>query len=253
LCDDYGYYSTNDNNFTGPTGAGFEFAKVSDEEGFIVFVMIDYDSSGYTLTLTRGKGTLTIPDPAPADPEPVEPVEPEEPQEPEDPADAGPAPGEVDIIVPAMLAGGTTVEEVESSLADPDIKVVDHTGNSFTYRMTEAKQQQMIESTKQETEDIIIEIYQSEAYIGIEDIEYSDDFSEINFIVTEEFFADDNVGLNFIGLLAVGFTAPKVQVYEGKGFDSKSTITLTDAASGEVLRTIMAPDEIISLFGETEE
>jgi len=55
-----GFVMITDNDFTGPTGTGFEFARRSVEEGYIVMARIDYDTSGYTLTFTRGTGTLTI-------------------------------------------------------------------------------------------------------------------------------------------------------------------------------------------------
>jgi len=59
LMDDYGFYETSPHDFTGSSGRGFEFAKESVEDGFIVIVEIDYDRSGYTITILRGKGTLT--------------------------------------------------------------------------------------------------------------------------------------------------------------------------------------------------
>ena len=60
LCDDYEYYRLNDNNFERSTGRDFQFATESVEDGYIVIVTIDYDTSGYTLTITRSSGTLTI-------------------------------------------------------------------------------------------------------------------------------------------------------------------------------------------------
>ena len=60
LVDNYGFYSLNDSDFTGDRGYGFEFAKESSEDGYIVIVRIDYDRSGYTITLSRGVGTLTL-------------------------------------------------------------------------------------------------------------------------------------------------------------------------------------------------
>jgi len=60
LIEDYGYYNSTPNDFSGPTGKGFQFVKASVEEGYIVQVQIDYDEDGYYLTLSRFKGTLTI-------------------------------------------------------------------------------------------------------------------------------------------------------------------------------------------------
>jgi len=61
LCDKYGFYAINDNDFSGVTGKGFQFAKESAMKGNLVIVQIDYDMGGYTITLLHGEGTLTIP------------------------------------------------------------------------------------------------------------------------------------------------------------------------------------------------
>jgi len=57
---DYGYYYLNEADFSDSRGTDFRFAKESVEEGYIVVVRIDYDRSGYTVTLSRGTGTLTV-------------------------------------------------------------------------------------------------------------------------------------------------------------------------------------------------
>jgi len=56
----HGYYALNDNDFTGSNGTGFQFAAHSVENGYVVIVRIDYNTSGYTLTIKRGTGTLTF-------------------------------------------------------------------------------------------------------------------------------------------------------------------------------------------------
>ena len=75
LMSEHGFYNTTPYDFTGSTGRGFDFTKESRESGFIVIVTIDYDRSGYTISILRAKGTLTIPDSEP-DPGPAIEVEP---------------------------------------------------------------------------------------------------------------------------------------------------------------------------------
>ena len=60
LTSDYGYFRLNDNDFTGTSGHNFQFAKESVEDGYLVIVRIDYDRYGYTITLSRGTGTLNF-------------------------------------------------------------------------------------------------------------------------------------------------------------------------------------------------
>ena len=61
LVNDYGYYYVySENDFSGPTGVDLQLVKKSVEDDYILYVRIDYDTGGYTITLTRGRGTLTI-------------------------------------------------------------------------------------------------------------------------------------------------------------------------------------------------
>ena len=60
LMENYGYYNTTPYDFSERRGVGFEFARESSEAGFILVVRIDYDSGGYTITMTRSRGTLTV-------------------------------------------------------------------------------------------------------------------------------------------------------------------------------------------------
>lgn len=61
ICDDYGFYSINDNDFSKSTGKNFRFAKESKMEGNLIIVQLDYDRTGYLVTLLHGEGTLNIP------------------------------------------------------------------------------------------------------------------------------------------------------------------------------------------------
>lgn len=61
LCEDYGFYSINDNDFSGETGTDFRFAKESVDKDNLIIVRIDYNKSSYTITLIRGEGTMTYP------------------------------------------------------------------------------------------------------------------------------------------------------------------------------------------------
>jgi len=70
LMSDHGFFNTTvPYDFTGSTGRDFEFAKESNEDGFLIILYIDYDQSGYTITLMHKKAILNIPEPEP-EPEP---------------------------------------------------------------------------------------------------------------------------------------------------------------------------------------
>jgi hypothetical protein len=242
LMDKYGFFNTNPFDFTGASGSGFTFAANSKEEGYILMVTIDYDNAGYTLTITRAVGTLTVY--GNEEEEPEEPVIEEE----EDLGDPGPAGDEIDLIVPATLAGGTTVEEAQANLESGLNVVSKNPDGSFTVRISSADQQSLIDGAKEMTEDAIYEIYYNEYYAGIEDIEWDDEnFSYINFLVTEEFYADDN--LSALAIMLLGYYAPWVQVYMGMGLDSSTLISVIDYDSGEIIFELDAPNDLANMFG----
>jgi len=111
LMDDHGFYNTTAYDFSGPTGRGFDFTKESRESGYIVIVTIEYDRSGYTISIVRARGTLTIPDPDddPAinvDPTPLLPTTPDPPPTP------SPTPG-TDPTPPGQISDHPLVGEWE--------------------------------------------------------------------------------------------------------------------------------------------
>jgi len=61
LVDDFDFIALDEYDFSGKRGSGFRFVKVSDEDDdHIVIVTIDFNNSGYTLTIERREGELNI-------------------------------------------------------------------------------------------------------------------------------------------------------------------------------------------------
>ena len=63
LRDVYGFYftdNTDETDFSGAEGVDLELVKESVEDDYLIILRIDYDSTGYTITLTRARGTLTV-------------------------------------------------------------------------------------------------------------------------------------------------------------------------------------------------
>jgi len=60
LTGSHGYFSLADADydFSGTAGKNFRFAANSSQDGYLVIVRIDYDASGYTIKIQRGKGEL---------------------------------------------------------------------------------------------------------------------------------------------------------------------------------------------------
>ena len=61
LVDDFDFIALDEYDFSGKRGSNFQFVKVSDEDDdHIVIVTIDFNNSGYTLTIERREGEIHI-------------------------------------------------------------------------------------------------------------------------------------------------------------------------------------------------
>ena len=242
LMDDYDFLSVNEYDFSGNRGKNFQFAKESDEDDdYIVVVRIDYTTSGYTLTITRGKGTLTVHDPVdPVIPTPTQPVEPT-PTQPEEPK------AEVELIVPGILAG----ESLEQAQANAPAGVTvtgPSSDGSFLYSMSKDTQQQLLTRALQETEDLIMDIFYDVP--GINDIRWNpDDFSIIYIEINDEFLSEANQQSSLEAILALGLKAPMVQIYQGKGMATETLIGWGDESMENVAGTVYSPSFLYEWLG----
>ena len=250
LMDDYDFLSVNEYDFSGNRGKNFQFAKESDEDdNYIVVVRIDYTTSGYTLTITRGKGTLTVHDPVdPVIPTPTQPVEPT-PTQPEEPTPTQPEEpkAEVELIVPGILAG----ESLEQAQANAPAGVTvtgPSSDGSFLYSMSKDTQQQLLTRALQETEDLIMDIFYDVP--GINDIRWNpDDFSIIYIEINDEFLSEANQQSSLEAILALGLKAPMVQIYQGKGMATETLIGWGDESMENVAGTVYSPSFLYEWLG----
>ena len=241
LIDDFNFLSVNGFDFSESRGKGIQFAKESKEEDFVVLLNIDYNSSGYTLTITRGEGTLNIQGSDPIEPEPPEDIDTDDdtdqPDEPDPPV--GPGEGEVDIIVPGLLYKDKSVAEVQGMVVSGITVVEQNANGSFTFRMSTQLQQQMIEKSKQDCVDVINGVYNSDI-AGLEELRYDgDDFTGAYMIINEsQFLAESNSQAAVNGIIAIAWTLPWVQVYQGRGMATEAWVAWGDAdfnAVGEII------------------
>jgi len=238
LINDYGFVNTNANNFTGPTGSEFIFATESVEEGYIVMVQVDYDTGGYTLTLTRGKGTLTLLD------VPEDIIEEDDTDTDEGPIYSGDM---TEIIMPAIFNSFVEGEILEQA-ADLGIEIVWNPDDSLTYIMTAEQQTMLLKDYSDRLVDSFNNIVNDEPVPGLYEIRWSDDFGEIYLFIDDEFFGDEGYG--FLVLISLGFRTPIYQVYQGYGDDAITLISIYHYETEELLSSYLCPEEIIELFNE---
>ena len=63
LVDDFDFIALDEHDFSGKRGSDFQFVKESEEDyGYIVIVTIDFNNSGYTLTIERREGKIKVSD-----------------------------------------------------------------------------------------------------------------------------------------------------------------------------------------------
>jgi len=247
LIDDYGFYNSTPNNFSGPTGKGFEFVKESVEEGYLIEVVIDYDEHGYDLTLIRSKGELTIT--APEDPnkdEPDEPVKPDEPDEPDEPV-VTPA-VLIDITIPIMYMSFLDENEIVNKANGGGFDCVKNSDGTYTYSMTPEQQKTFLDNYEKALKDVVLSLLAEGFLPGLAAIDYNDDFSEVTITGTEAFF-DDGGGWNY-PVYYLGYGAPLYQVYMGK--DNATTfIYAVNSETGEPAadKPFTCPEDIFRIWG----
>jgi len=234
LMDEYGFINTTAYNFSGTTGSGFQFAKESSEEGVIVLVDIDYDESGYILTLTRGVGTLTIHE-EPPEPEPVI-------EEEEEPA----LDDTFEVFVPSIFNSFAEGDVLDKA----NIYGFDFESNpdgSFLLYLTEAQQESILESLSYDFAETFQIIVDDDLYVGLYEIEWTNDFSDIILRVSDDFFYSDETML--LTLFYIAFTAPMYQVYQGYGDYSKTVVSIHDIETDDYLVSYLLPDELFDIYG----
>ena len=236
LMNRYEFFNTTPYNFSEPTGSDFVFAADSVEEGFIILLQIDYDTSGYTITLTRGEGTLT----KPVEEEPVE----------EEVEEAPPPLETIDIVVPFWLADFAWDDfwEIQD---EEGFEVTQNNDGSLTVTMTEETREMLLKIKAEDLNNMFTYMIASDYFEGVNDIVWNGDFSIVTLGVTDELFDDEGVYL--YTLVSVGFAAPLYQIYQGNSMDSTTLIILVDWNTEELIAEFYAPFDLFDLFAEDDD
>ena len=233
LVNEYGFVATTSSDFSMPTGNDMEFARESDEDGFIVMVSVEYGITGYTLTITRGKGTLTLF----GDPDPVV-----------DDSDFGDSDlgfGDsdlVEILIPAVYLKMLTEEDIFETAREGGFEAFSNPDGSFTYILTYDQQLQLLYEYEELLTSSFQNILDEDMFPGLMLIEWTEDFEEIYLSGTEEFFADD--GAAYAAVLAIGFISPFYQVYQGRGNNAQTRVSLFDYDTDNYIISFTSPDDI---------
>jgi len=262
LVNDYKFTSTAPYDFSGSSGKGIEFAKESKEDGYVVLVTIDYGSSGYDLTIKRGKGKLTIHDSGNTseDDNPKPPEEPDDPPEviedpppPDDEEDDYVPPtgnmNELHIPLPFVkyytkfLKSDALVVYAEEG----GFSYVVNADGSYTYTLTTEQQNALIANHKDIFYDYMVTLVSDNRFPGLTDIDWDNDgYSWVQFTAEDKFFDAENKWFQCV--IIAGYSAPMGQVYMGKGDNAKTSITIVDTNGVSRGDPLICPDAIIDAF-----
>ena len=245
---DYNFKSLKPYDFNEPTGSEIEFAAKSKEDGYIIKLTIDYDEKGYSLTFRRGEGTLTIyggqddeeDEPAaPAEEEEDEPaIEEEEEDEPAPPKDE-----EKVIKLTEMYSNLLGEDSLKKDSENLGYTYEKNSDGTFTLYMTEEQQDKKLDNVAQNTLSKYVELLTQD--IGVVDVEYNNDYSEITILCESRFFDNkDTVAETYMMVSAI---TPMYQLFQGKGEDAKSTVHIKNEDTGEEVETFTAPEKYVDM------
>ena len=256
LMDDFDFISVNGYDFSGKKGSDIQFAAISEEDDeYVVLVSIDYDSKGYTLTISRGEGSISIgpeeppateeppddptppPDEPKDDPTPTEEPVIEDTPEPETPAP--PPAGDIDVTCAGIFLGKTI--EAAQEKVPAGVTVVEMTdAGDFVLRFSADIQQKLVVEAIADLESVMDHVLKNHPAVSM--IMYApDDYSVLYIVTNDDFKAEANKQISGEALLLFASYGPLVQVYQGKGLNSVTWIGWGDEEWENIMGELYSP------------
>lgn len=152
----------------------------------------------------------------------------------------------VDITLPASfleLEEMDVDDVIEKAEKEEGIKeVVQNEDGSITYTISKAKHKELMKDLARDINEEIKEIKTDDDFVSIQDIEANDSFSKFTMKVNREKFENSLDGFAALGLALQGML---YQVFDGGDKDDiQVTIDITDADTGELIDTVIYPDDL---------
>ncbi|SDT10098.1 hypothetical protein SAMN05444162_3086 [Paenibacillaceae bacterium GAS479] len=146
-----------------------------------------------------------------------------------------------EITLPASMFTGQDIDAVvEQAKKDGIDETVKNADGSITYKISNSKYKEMMDSMKQALLQSVEDLKSGENFKSVKDVQHNDSFSEFTLIVEQETYEG-----SFDSFAAVGLALPAMyyQLFSGaKPEDYKVTIKLQDEKSGKVFNTLVYPD-----------
>ncbi|WP_432702910.1 hypothetical protein [Lysinibacillus sphaericus] len=149
----------------------------------------------------------------------------------------------VEVTIPADFFEGEDIDTVIADAKDEGIQeVIKNDDGSLTFRMSESQHKEILNDMEEEIIVFIEEIKTDEEITSIKDISYNNTYSELTLLVNPEELentldVDASVDLVLMGMF--------YQLFNGVDpAKNKVTVTYKNESNGEVIDTIVYPDDI---------
>lgn len=149
----------------------------------------------------------------------------------------------VEFTIAAHLLVGADIDAIIVKAKEDGIDdVTKNEDGSLTYKMTQAKHEEMMQGMKDDLTELIENLLNGENYKSIQDIEYKEDFSEFTLTVDQEgfkYYGQDSV----VPRLGVGGLL--YQIYNGTGVEELHVkVVKKNRETGEVFGTTVYPEGV---------
>ncbi|WP_422123308.1 hypothetical protein DHX103_00410 [Planococcus sp. X10-3] len=154
----------------------------------------------------------------------------------------------VEVTLPASFFEGEDMEQVVASAKEEgmDEAAVNDDG-SVTYKMSKSQHNEMMEEMATGLEEAKTEIVESGDYPSIQAVESSKNYDQFTLTVDYEMYENSFDGF---ATMTLGLGGSYYQAFDGKSpEDLHLEILVEDAATGEVIDTIVYPD-VLEEMGE---
>ena len=148
----------------------------------------------------------------------------------------------VEVTLPADFFEGEDIDTVIADAKDEGIQeVIKNDDGSLTFRMSESQQKEILKDMEEEI-IVFVEEIETDEQLAIKDISYNNTYSEFTILVNPEELEstldiDADVDLVLMGIF--------YQLFNGVDpAKNKVTVTYKNESNGEVIDTIVYPDDL---------
>ncbi|MCL2864620.1 MAG: hypothetical protein FWE25_03655 [Lachnospiraceae bacterium] len=151
------------------------------------------------------------------------------------------------VVLPAGYFEEFSDEERAAMIEQfPGLEVIVNEDGTITYVMSAEIRVLFLEQQREQVEGLIAMML-GEHYPFIAELNYNEDFSEIEIVTTVNLFeTEQNTFLDIMGIVILGYTAPIYQFYLGADADATTRVTLINQEDGEVYRIFYGPHDFFN-------